>query len=339
MEEERLVDVCIVGMLYEYRPYLENLQISSFMRLVKAARTTSMSVRKPLKGLASQIMSAPRQSWRRENKKVEVAVIEESKKMTKGKKRDRGGISPPFIVSTKELYSILEAWVKDGVVTLPKCKHEPTEEEKQNPLYCRHHKRCDHHTMDCYALRNIFHDRVAKGDLVIKSWKRVDLKMRRPEVAMTFFIDRENCIEEEAENMASSSSASPSLIDEEMIARIQQEDKIHSFLEGIGLRPVARKEATQALTRAIERNHEVAAVKGSLMQVAYQEAKDSVTFSNKDLVNRTIDDDRPLYVTTFMGASRIKRALVDTDASTNILPLPTFDALGIPRERIITEPM
>ena len=30
---------------------------------------------------------------------------------------------------------------------------------------------------------------------------------------------------------------------------------------------------------------------------------------------------------------------MDTSASTNILPLPTFDALGISRERIILEPM
>ena len=89
----------------------------------------------------------------------------------------------------------------------------------------------------------------------------------------------------------------------------------------------------------MERNHEVAAIERSLMQVAYQEAKDSDTFSNKDLVNRVVDDDRPLYVTAFIGASRIKRALVDTGASTNILPLPTFVALGISRERIIPEPM
>ena len=68
-----------------------------------------MFVRKPLKGSTSQIVSAPRQSWRRENKKLEVAVTEIFKKMAKGKKRDRGGISLPFIVSTKELYSILEA--------------------------------------------------------------------------------------------------------------------------------------------------------------------------------------------------------------------------------------
>ena len=104
-------------------------------------------------------------------------------------------LHPPFTVSTEELYSILEAWLKDGVMVLPECKHEPIEEEKRSPLYCRYHKRCDHHTMDCYALRNIFHDRVAKGDLVIKAGKRADPRMHRLEVAMTFFIGREDFME------------------------------------------------------------------------------------------------------------------------------------------------
>ena len=87
----------------------------------------------------------------------------------------------------------------------------------------------------------------------------------------------------------------------------------------------------------MERNHKVVVVEESLMQVAYQEAKDSVTFSSKDLANQVVNGDRPLYLIDILGASQIKRALVDTGASTNILPLPTFDALGIPRERIIPE--
>ena len=95
-------------------------------------------------------------------------MAEEPKKVTKSKKRERGSIPPPFTVSIEDLCSILEAWLKDGVVVLPECKCEPMEEEKQCPLYYRYHKRCDHHTMDCYVLRNIFHDKVAKGDLVIK---------------------------------------------------------------------------------------------------------------------------------------------------------------------------
>ena len=89
--------------------------------------------------------------------------------------------------------------------------------------------------------------------------------MHRPEVAKTFCMGREDLMEEEVENMASSSSAPLPLLDEERVRRIQQEDKIHSFLEGIGLRPLARREAAQALTRVTERNHEVAAVEGSLM--------------------------------------------------------------------------
>ena len=109
-------------------------------------------------------------------------------------------------------------------------------------LYCRYHKRSDYHTMDCYALRNIFHDKVAKGDLVVKARKRADLRMCRPEVAMTFFIGREDPMEEEVENMASSSSTLPPLVDEEMVTRIQQEDKIHSLLKGLSLRPMARRE-------------------------------------------------------------------------------------------------
>ena len=64
IEKERLMDVCIVGMLYEYRPYLENLQISRFSKLVEAARRTSMSIRKPSKGSTLQAVS-PRQPWRR----------------------------------------------------------------------------------------------------------------------------------------------------------------------------------------------------------------------------------------------------------------------------------
>ena len=80
--------------------------------------------------MTSQTTNAPRKPWRREGKKVEIVVVEEPKKATKGKKRERGSIPPPFTISTEELYNILEAWVKDGVVVLLECKREPTDEEK-----------------------------------------------------------------------------------------------------------------------------------------------------------------------------------------------------------------
>nr|POE91599.1 hypothetical protein CFP56_25642 [Quercus suber] len=118
-----------------------------------------------------------------------------------------------------------------------------TIKDLQHSQAAMYRKKCDHHTIDCYALRNIFHDRVVKGDLFIKVGKRANPRMCRPEVAMTFFIGREDPMEKEAENMASSSLAPLPLVNEEMVTRIQQEDKIHSFLEGIGLRQMARREA------------------------------------------------------------------------------------------------
>lgn len=130
VEEERFLDICIVGMSFEYEPYLDNLQIPIFTRLVEDARRTSMSVKIPSKGLTSQTTVAPKQSWKKESKKIEAAMVEETKKVTKGKKRERSSIPPPFSISTKELYSILDAWVKDGVVVLPKCKREPIKEKK-----------------------------------------------------------------------------------------------------------------------------------------------------------------------------------------------------------------
>lgn len=68
----------------------------------------------------------------------------------------------------------------------------------------------------------------------------------------------------------------------------------------------------------MERSQEVAVFEGSLLQVAYQETRESVTFSLRDLTNQAVDGKKSLYVTTFLGASQIKRTLVDTSACTNI---------------------
>ena len=166
-------------------------------------------------------MSTPKHSWKQESKNTEIVVVEETKKVTKDKKSERNGIPPPFFVSTKELYNILKAWVKDGVVVLLGCKCKPTEEEKQGALYCRYHRRSDHYTMDCYAMRKIFHENVAKCDLVIKNGKCTDQRMHRPKVAITSFIGCEDPIEEEAGSLARNSAALPPLQDEEMALRIQ----------------------------------------------------------------------------------------------------------------------
>ena len=80
----------------------------------------------------------------------------------------------------------------------------------------------------------------------------------------------------------------------------------------------------------MERSQGAASSQGSELQVAYQETRESMTSLPRDLANKAVDGQRPLYVIAFLGAPQIKRALIDTSASTNISPLPMLNALGIP---------
>ena len=68
-------------------PLLVKLTDLKFHKVMEAFKRTSMLVRKPSKGLTSQITSAPRKPLKQESKKVEVAMVEELKKANKGKKR------------------------------------------------------------------------------------------------------------------------------------------------------------------------------------------------------------------------------------------------------------
>nr|POE54710.1 hypothetical protein CFP56_27787 [Quercus suber]POF20750.1 hypothetical protein CFP56_65278 [Quercus suber] len=68
--------------------------------------------------------------------------------------------------------------------------------------------------------------------------KKVKVAMvKEPEKATK---DKKRERNEEVENIASSSAAPVPLQDEEMTLRIQQVDKVCAFLEGMGLRPLAR---------------------------------------------------------------------------------------------------
>lgn len=69
VDEEILVDICIAGMLIKYRPYMENLQLPSFTKLVGFARKTNVSLRKPIKSSTSHTPNVSKPPWKWESKK------------------------------------------------------------------------------------------------------------------------------------------------------------------------------------------------------------------------------------------------------------------------------
>ena len=59
-----------------------------------------------------------------------------------------------------------------------------------------------------------------------------------------------------------------------------------------------------------------------------------ITFSNKDIKVGYPDHKRSLYLAASMNQIPIKRALVDTGASVNLIPLSTLQATGISERKI-----
>lgn len=102
--EDRLVSMCIAGMVTEYKCYLENVSISTFSRLYEFARRTSASVRAPLK-------AEYRGSSVRKLRSTIVATADSNKRSRKDDyKKGRGDWvePPPFPCSMKDVYTVLE---------------------------------------------------------------------------------------------------------------------------------------------------------------------------------------------------------------------------------------
>ena len=59
-----------------------------------------------------------------------------------------------------------------------------------------------------------------------------------------------------------------------------------------------------------------------------------ITFSSEDMEVGRSDHRRPLYLAASINQIPIKRALVDTDASVNLIPLSTLQAAEISEKKI-----
>ena len=64
-----------------------------------------------------------------------------------------------------------------------------------------------------------------------------------------------------------------------------------------------------------------------------------ITFSNEDMEVGYPDHQRPLYLATSINQIPIKRALVDTGASINLIPLGILQVTGISERKIQGCPM
>ena len=72
---------------------------------------------------------------------------------------------------------------------------------------------------------------------------------------------------------------------------------------------------------------------------AFLETTNAITFTDEDMEVEHPDHRIPLYLMATINGVQIKRALVDTKASLNLIALSTLEAVGLAGKRILGAPM
>ena len=119
-----------------------------------------------------------------------------------------------------------------------------------------------------------------------------------------------------------------------VITTLQQSAKFKNLFDQLGLTIKERKIAIEALVSiAFGAGVECLSAEIPKDRALLQESTE-ITFSNEDMEVGHLDHMRPLYLATSLNQIPIKRALIDTGASVNFIPLRTLQAVGILERKI-----
>ena len=118
------------------------------------------------------------------------------------------------------------------------------------------------------------------------------------------------------------------------ITTLQQNSKFKKKFDQLGLMIKERKIDTKALVSIASRvGIECLSAEVTNDRALLQESSE-ITFSNEDMEVEYSDHKRPLYLAASINQIPIKRALVDTGASVNLISLSTLQAARILERKI-----
>ena len=255
-----------------------------------------------------------------------------------GKKRKRpdGKVfeEPPTIPCTaKELNHVLDKWIGDGVVRPFTVSRPPTEEERKNPLFCRIHNYVKHSTKDCWTLRRLFHQKLREGTLeLIQKEPEVQknpLPNHKGKEVVAVVIHRNPA---EAEELKGSFHPST-------VRTLQKNPKFRSLFNQLGFGPEAKRVATESLISiAADSGMECFTAESHASRV-FLETTNAITFTDEDIEVEHPDHHRPLYLMATINGVQIRKALVDTGASLNLIALSTLEVVGLASRRTLGAPI
>ena len=124
------------------------------------------------------------------------------------------------------------------------------------------------------------------------------------------------------------------------VRTLQKNPKFRSLFNQLGFGPEARRVATKSLMSiAADLGMECFTAESHASR-AFLETTNAITFTDEDREVEHPDHCRPLYLMATINGVQIRRALVDTGASLNLLiTLSTLEAVGLVNKRILGAPM
>ncbi|KAI8530046.1 hypothetical protein RHMOL_Rhmol11G0024100 [Rhododendron molle] len=136
VKEIQLVEICIGGMMDEFKMLLINLKLGTFSALLESAYN-----------IRHVVKPARKESWKCKPTGATIAVAEASRAQQPAgerKQREREpGPAPYYPCIMDEVRDLVTAWIADGELELPPVEYEPTREVREHPRIGRRDIRVD----------------------------------------------------------------------------------------------------------------------------------------------------------------------------------------------------
>ena len=123
------------------------------------------------------------------------------------------------------------------------------------------------------------------------------------------------------------------------VRTLQKNPKFKSLFNLLGFGPEVRKVATKSLMSIARDSRMECFTTESHASRVFLETTNAITFTDEDMEVEHPDHRRPLYLMATINGVQIRRALVDTGASLNLIALSTLEAVGLAGRRILGAPM
>ncbi|KAK9921974.1 hypothetical protein M0R45_030464 [Rubus argutus] len=333
-------------MLPEYRVYLENVGIGQFSGLMDAAKKTSMSVK-------------AQRSWSNEEFHAildtmfadgVIKLPRLQRLPSKEEKNDPrycryhqfvGHPSP----ACQFLRRILHEKINNGTLELPSKKQVIDDD----PLPKRRGKEV------CVITADASWSRYSKPHGYDTPWSYLNV-LRDNLVPPTFARQHLGASTKLADQVCQYSEASKlcyhgetsqayrvTEVDEHLHStaaqELQRNPKFKSLFGQLEYGPQARQAAAEALIRISKEYGPQCFITKVERTMSMLESDNAIIFTNSDMAVSFPDHRRPLYVEAQINDVFVRRALVDTRSSLNIIPLYVLKAARIPQSRIVKSEM